>query len=78
MSKLSGWSLFWIALTATCIIGTVFSVIQAKKSKKESGDTQPSEEQLKAQYDMYVYANTHGVAYFGPPMSYEEWLSNRN
>lgn len=34
MSKLSGWSLFWIALTATCIIATVFSVIQANRKKK--------------------------------------------
>ena len=38
MSKLSGWSLFWIALTVTCIIATVFSVIQAKRKKKQNSD----------------------------------------
>lgn len=34
MSKLSGWSLFWLAMTATCIIATVFRVIQANRKKE--------------------------------------------
>ena len=34
MSKLSGWSMFWLAMTATCIIATVFSLIQANRKKK--------------------------------------------
>jgi hypothetical protein len=39
MSKLSGWSLFWLAMTATCIIATVFSLIQANRNKKLKQNT---------------------------------------
>lgn len=39
MSKLSGWSLFWLAMTATCIIATVFSLIQANRKKKLKQNT---------------------------------------
>ena len=39
MSNLSGWSLFWLAMIATCIIATVFSLIQANRKKKLKQNT---------------------------------------
>ena len=34
MKNLSGWSLLWITLSVTCVIGTVAKLIMVRKAKE--------------------------------------------
>lgn len=79
MSKLSGWSMFWIALTAIAIIAAIGRVILIHQERGKKTEVKSfSEAELKSMYDVYVYANTHGIiAPMTPVLSYDEWKSTR-
>lgn len=64
MSKLSGWSLFWLAMTATCIIATVFSLIQANRNKKLKQNTDIGIA-VEEDSDFFIRSGNDGIGYAG-------------
>lgn len=64
MSKLSGWSLFWLAMTATCIIATVFSLIQANRKKKLKQNTDIGKVVMEDS-GSFIRSGNDGIGYLG-------------